>query len=363
MLAFLNSDARPHRDWVRAAVDVLREDAGVAAVASKVLDWDGERIDYVDGGLTWYGMGYKPHTGELDDGSHETARDVLFGTGAALLVRRDAFEQLGGFDERFFMFYEDVDLGWRLNLRGYRVRYQPASIAHHRHHASMRGAGEFRERYLLERNALITLYKNLEQPTLDRVLAPALALAIRRGAAIGGLDTAAFELTNRGTGDGEPDMTVSKSGMASVLAVDRFVELLPSLAASRATEQAARVRSDAALRPLLHDPGEPLLGLPTFLAAHRVLADTFGVEAALSRRHRVLVITGDALSDRMAGPAIRAWNITGVLAGEHDVRLVTTSTCRLAEQPPFPVFAARPRDLGQHIAWADVVVLQGWVLE
>ncbi|MDQ3990466.1 MAG: glycosyltransferase family 2 protein, partial [Actinomycetota bacterium] len=106
VVAFLNPDARPHRDWVRAGVATLGSDPAIAAVASKVLDWDGERIDYVDGGLTWYGMGYRPHTGTLDDGSHEMPRDVLFGTGSALLVRRDAFDAVGGFDERFFMFYE-----------------------------------------------------------------------------------------------------------------------------------------------------------------------------------------------------------------------------------------------------------------
>ncbi|MGA8518927.1 MAG: glycosyltransferase, partial [Pseudonocardiaceae bacterium] len=69
IVGFLNSDARPHRDWVRAAVEAFRDGPAVAAVASKVLDWDGERIDYVDGGLTWYGMGYKPHIGKPDDGA------------------------------------------------------------------------------------------------------------------------------------------------------------------------------------------------------------------------------------------------------------------------------------------------------
>ncbi|MGH3832618.1 MAG: glycosyltransferase family 2 protein, partial [Pseudonocardiaceae bacterium] len=179
VVAFLNSDARPHRDWVRAAIKALAESPDIAAVASKVLDWDGKRIDYVDGGLTWYGMGYKPHVGKPDDGAHGTARDVLFGTGAALLVRREVFERLGGFDERFFMFCEDVDLGWRLNLRGYRVRYEPASIAYHHHHGSLRGADPARETYLLERNALAALYKNVSDETLATVLPAALALAVR----------------------------------------------------------------------------------------------------------------------------------------------------------------------------------------
>ncbi|MGH3801284.1 MAG: glycosyltransferase, partial [Pseudonocardiaceae bacterium] len=99
IVGFLNNDARPHRGWVRAAVEALSEGPDIAAVASKVLDWDGERIDYVDGGLTWYGMGYKPHVGKPDDGAHDVAHDVLFGTGAALLVRREVFTQLGGSDE------------------------------------------------------------------------------------------------------------------------------------------------------------------------------------------------------------------------------------------------------------------------
>jgi hypothetical protein len=176
------------------------------------------------------------------------------------------------------MFYEDVDLGWRLNLRGHRVRYEPRSVAYHRGHASIAGAGQFRELYLLERNALLSLYKNLEQPTLDRVLPAALALAVRRGTARGGLDRGLFELVNRGSGDEQPAMVVPKSTMASVLAVDQFVELLPSLAGSRAAEQHARVRSDAQLLPLCGDAFEPLLGLPEYLHAHQVLREALHLD-------------------------------------------------------------------------------------
>ncbi|MGH3824375.1 MAG: glycosyltransferase family 2 protein, partial [Pseudonocardiaceae bacterium] len=242
VVGFLNSDARPHRGWVRAAVETLSQDPAIAAVASKVLDWDGTRIDFVDGGLTWYGMGYKPHVGAPDDGTHDLARDVLFGTGAALFVRRSLFEQLGGFDERFFMFGEDVDLGWRLNLRGYRVRYQPHSIAYHRHHASLRGADPARETYLLERNALAALYKNVSDETLTTALPAALALTIRRATARGGCDPTELELTRRGPdAEATGPMAVPAVTMAGVYAIDRFVEMLPSRAASRRAEQAARV--------------------------------------------------------------------------------------------------------------------------
>jgi len=136
-VGLINNDARPGEQWVAAAVGAFEADPTVASVASKVLDWDGKLVDYVDGSLTWYGMGYKREVEKPDTGAWDVAKDVLFGTGAAMFVRTELFREVGGFDERFFMFYEDVDFGWRLNLLGHRVRYVPDSVAYHRHHVSM----------------------------------------------------------------------------------------------------------------------------------------------------------------------------------------------------------------------------------
>jgi len=367
VLAFLNSDARPHPQWVRAAVTTLGSDLTIAAVASKVLDWDGTLVDYVDGGLTWYGMGYKPHAGAPDDGSHETARDVLFGTGAALLVRRSAFDAVGGFDERFFMFYEDVDLGWRLNLRGHRVRYEPASIAYHRHHRSLEGADPAREAYLLERNALAALYKNVSDETLATVLPAALALAVRRATARGELDPTELELTRRpDTGADEGDLRVPRITMAGVYAIDRFVEMLPALAESRRTEQAARVRTDADLLPLMRNAMERSYPQIPYLLAYDALVDVLGVEGVYGARRRILVLTSDAVSERMAGPAIRAWNMAELLAAEHDVRLVSLNPyCAppAASTTEFDVRHVPARKMGPELDWAQVVILQGHVLE
>jgi GT2 family glycosyltransferase/glycosyltransferase involved in cell wall biosynthesis len=364
VLAFLNNDARPHADWVSAAVDVLKAEPTVAAVASKVLDWDGEHIDFVDGGLTWFGMGYKRHAGQPDDGSHDVARDVLFATGSAMFVRAEVYRRLGGFDERFFMFYEDVDLGWRLNLRGWRVRYEPRSLAFHRHHASMAkvdAPDNARELFLLERNALAALYKNLSDTSLAKALPAALALAVRRATARGDVDPTQLEIGRPDTGSATVE--IPRTTLAGILAIDQFVELLPSLAGARQTEQAARVRSDADLIPLMRKAMEPAYPLPRYLAAHDVLVDVFGLEEAFGARRKVLVLTGDALTERMAGPAIRAWNMADVLAAEHEVRLVTVNPLCAPPEAPFAVTGAKQRELTPHVAWADVVVLQGHALE
>src|SRR6266566_4532967 len=125
----------------------------------------------------------------------------------------------GEYDERFFMFYEDVDFGWRLNLLGHRVRYVPASVAYHRHHVTMTKFGSWRERYLLERNALLCLYKNLEDATLARVLAPAISLAIRRTIAMGGDDPTVLDLQRSPGGEGSDRLEVSKTSLAGPYAV------------------------------------------------------------------------------------------------------------------------------------------------
>ncbi|WP_043721932.1 glycosyltransferase [Kutzneria sp. 744] len=365
VLAFLNNDARPHADWVAAAVETLRAHPTVGAVASKVLDWEGKLIDFVDGGLTWFGMGYKRFAGQPDDGSHDVARDVLFGTGSALFVRADLFRALGGFDERFFMFYEDVDLGWRLNLRGWRVRYEPRSVAYHRHHASMSDVDTSREYFLLERNALAAMYKNLSDETLARAMPAAMALAVRRATARGDIDATQLEITKRPADraqDAEP-VAVPRETLAGLLAIDQFVELLPALAESRKVEQAARVRTDKDLVPLMRKAMEPAYPLPRYLAAHEALVDAFGLDEPFGRPRRVLVITGDALSEQMAGPAIRAWHMAETLAGEHDVRLVSTNKRCDPPAAPFPVAQSTVRGLLDHVDWADVIVLQGHVLE
>ena len=124
-VAFLNNDARPGRRWIAAAVETMESDPTIRAVASKVLDWDGKLVDYVDGSLAWFGMGYKREAERPDDGSYEVGRDVLFGTGAAFFIVAEDYREVGGFDERFFLYCEETDLCWRLKRAEWEVVHLP----------------------------------------------------------------------------------------------------------------------------------------------------------------------------------------------------------------------------------------------
>ncbi|TFC44945.1 glycosyltransferase [Cryobacterium sp. TMT1-21] len=358
-VAFLNSDAKPDSQWIRAAIDTFGEDSRIGAVASKVLDWDGDLVDYIDAGLTWFGMGYKPLVGWPAHGEGTDAKDVLFGTGSAMFVRRSVFDEISGFDERFFMFFEDVDLGWRLNLRGWRYRFSPASIAFHKHHGSVSKFGSFKETYFLERNALFAMYKNLGQEQLDKALPAALLLAARRAVSRGGLESSEFDFRNPG-GDAEGAASIGKDSLAGLFALDQFVEHLASLTASRDEIQGSRVRSDASMLPLFRKTDAPSFSGPGFLEGYESLIHAFGVLDA-PRATRILILTGDPLGVKLAGPAIRAWNMALALSSEHDVTLVTLSTLEELDAP-FTLKKLRPgdnRNFETLERWADIIVFQG----
>jgi GT2 family glycosyltransferase len=362
-VGFINNDARPDRRWIAAAVEAFEADAHVGSVASKVLDWDGKLIDYADGAMTWFGMGYKREVERPDDPAYDIAKDVLFATGAAMFVRADLYREVGGFDERFFMFYEDVDLGWRLNLLGHRVRYVPESVAFHRHHVTMKKFGNFRETYLHERNALLAMYKNYDDETLSRVLPAAMALAVRRSLARTGADATSLDLQRSPGGDDVGTLELPKMALTGTYAIDYFTEQLPSLIESRRDLQQRRRRSDRDLFPLFREAIEPAYGMPAYREAHDVLVSAFDIEPHFRARQRILVVTGEPLTEQMAGPAIRAWEIAEALAPEHDVVLLSTVGAR-TKHPLFTVVAAGfGKQLRKHTDWADVIVFQGLLLD
>src|SRR5665647_2671200 len=222
-------------------------------------------------------MGYKREVERPDSPDYDVAKDVLFGTGAAMFVRTGVYREVGGFDERFFMFYEDVDLGWRLNLLGYRVRYEPGSVAYHRHHVTMKKFGSFRETYLLERNALLTMYKNYDDESLGRALPAAMALSVRRSFARSGTDTSSLDLQCSPGGDDVGTLELPKMALTGPYAIDYFVEQLPSLVDVMA---GPAIRAWEIARALSPDHDVVLLST----AGARVTHPDFTVVAAVNSR-------------------------------------------------------------------------------
>jgi GT2 family glycosyltransferase len=167
-LVFLNNDVEVPPGWLRPLVATLEAMPDVAAVQPKLLQHgDRTRFEYAGGaGGFLDAFGYPFTRGRLfftleeDHGQYDDPRDVFWASGACLLVRREAFEAAGGFDERFEMHMEEVDLCWRLWRAGRRVRVAPESTVYHLGGASL-PQGNPRKAYYNFRNSLLMLYKNL----------------------------------------------------------------------------------------------------------------------------------------------------------------------------------------------------------
>jgi N-acetylglucosaminyl-diphospho-decaprenol L-rhamnosyltransferase len=131
-LAFLNNDALPRPDWLAELVACAQRHPEAAAIASKILRRaEPSMIDGAGDCLTLALKAYRRGLGERDGGRYSEEEQVFAVSGTACLWRTDAFHGLGGFDESYFAYYEDVDLGFRSRLAGYTCWFAPRAVVLH----------------------------------------------------------------------------------------------------------------------------------------------------------------------------------------------------------------------------------------
>jgi GT2 family glycosyltransferase len=357
-LALLNNDAEADTRWLREAVAVLEMHDRIACVGSKILGEDRRSIDYAGGQMAFYGHGYARRNNEPDD-ERSVHCPTLFASGGAMVVRTDVFRQTGGFDSDYFAFFEDVDFGWRLWLLGHEVAYVPSSMVYHRHHGTIERFGYARERYLLERNALMTVFKNYGDETLASVLPAALILALSRG-----LQDLKPPLPDyRITDDASPmgDVTIPAVAGAHLAAIRDFALDLGRLRAKRKWVQASRVRPDRSVLRLFEETLRPNVAGKEYLQTFQSLIEIFDLPAKLHAPSRVLIITEDTISERMAGPAIRCWEMAKLLAREHEVTLASTQPIQLSTDR-FRTIQAESGLITALLHETDVVIFQGFVM-
>lgn len=159
LVAVLNSDARPSPDWLERLL----------GAPSPAHVWQWGSILVTPGGTVesagdyWSDEGYAYKLGRgLDLAAlPEEPYEAFAAPGAAPLFRRDVFDELGGYDERFFLYYEDIDLAYRALLRGYRALIVPQARVEH----DLGGSGvRWRVRYHVARNSLWTAVRCVPEP-------------------------------------------------------------------------------------------------------------------------------------------------------------------------------------------------------
>lgn len=156
-VALLNNDAEAEPGWLAALVHAAEAHPGAAAVTSRMLLQDTDPPLLNNTGVVLLDTDYGADRDLRADASVRTAADSVFGfSGGAALLRLDAVRAVGGFPTRFFLYYEDTDLSWRLRLAGWDIRYEPAAVVHHAHSATVDQTSD-RFAFFNERNRLLML--------------------------------------------------------------------------------------------------------------------------------------------------------------------------------------------------------------
>ncbi len=173
----LNSDVEVTDGWWQPLVRALDEDKQLAAVQPKILSYSNKKMfEYAGasgGFLDSYGYpfcrGRIFSAVEMDGGQYDAPMDIFWASGACLAIRTELYKRVGGLDGSFFAHMEEIDLCWRLNARGYRLRCIPQSVVYHVGGGTLSSESP-RKTFLNFRNNLLMLYKNVPDSKLTNVM-------------------------------------------------------------------------------------------------------------------------------------------------------------------------------------------------
>ena len=165
-LAFLNNDTMVDEAWLCELIKAAESDPSIAICGSRIMFmYSRDKINHAGGKITMIGSGYDQNFGS----TVQSIGDIGctgYACGASMLVRRSAFQKLGGFDPVYFAFCEDVDLAWRAWIAGYKVVHVPTSIVYHKFSGTWHLEGD--KLYFWHRNCKINILKNFQTPRAIR---------------------------------------------------------------------------------------------------------------------------------------------------------------------------------------------------
>ncbi|MGV8941732.1 MAG: glycosyltransferase [Lysobacter sp.] len=179
-VAFLNNDMRVDPEWLNGLLEPFARDETIACVGSMVMNWEGTAVEFSGRHDDPFSLAYEPL--QLDYKAQRAGDSyALFVSGGAMLLRRADFVQSGGFDQRYFMYHEDVDLCWRLWISGKRCCVAPHSIVYHRGGASSRKLESAVVQGWGQKHLLWTALKNFDDANLRSALPLLIYFLVERG--------------------------------------------------------------------------------------------------------------------------------------------------------------------------------------
>lgn len=168
ILVLLNNDTEPDPAWLAELAKTICAHPDAAIVASKLLLFDQRDCLHTTGDMLGKdGIPRNRGVWQTDHGQFDADTEIFSGCGGAMAIRRDVWQALGGFDEEFWMYLEDVDLSFRARLSGWRAILAPSARVYHKLSSS---GGDNLASYYVGRNTIWMLVKNMPTSLLLRHL-------------------------------------------------------------------------------------------------------------------------------------------------------------------------------------------------
>lgn len=164
----LNSDIEVTDNWIKPIINLMEENPNISACQPKILDYNNKDSFEYAGASGGYidNLGYPFTRGrifdsiESDNNQYDDVKEIFWASGACFFVRADHFNEVNGFDNDFFAHQEEIDLCWRLKIKGYQIMVHPRSVVYHVGGGTLDDSSPFKT-YLNFRNNLFMLTKNL----------------------------------------------------------------------------------------------------------------------------------------------------------------------------------------------------------
>lgn len=159
-IALFNNDAIADKNWLKHLVDAAAAHPDAGIITGKFMRLDKEHIDTTGDQYSIWAMPFPRGRNQKDSGQYKTGEYVFGATGGASLYRASMLNDIDLFDEKFFAYYEDVDISFRAQLAGWKVWYEPTAIAYHHVSATSSKLGGF-SRYHSIKNFYMLYAKNM----------------------------------------------------------------------------------------------------------------------------------------------------------------------------------------------------------
>ena len=159
-VALFNNDAVAEKDWLKKLSETMEKVPRAGIVTGKLFRNNRKHLDSTGENYSIWGMPFPRDRNNKDEGRHDEKEEVFAASGGASIYRVEMLKEIGLFDQKFFAYYEDVDISFRAQLGGWKVVYQPSAVAYHHVSATSSKLGDF-TRYHATKNFLMLYAKNM----------------------------------------------------------------------------------------------------------------------------------------------------------------------------------------------------------